>query len=177
MVIALFWPFGASAKPWKEAEKIARAGLAKEGLTDFKIEHAVGMPPDCFIIDTKDDRTLRVVYKGALLQVGGGLDAFAHYAKEVNLIDMQDLNVFALLLLLKQFGALPSTESNEYKNPSLDRANGEWRYHIEQFESEEQGMLPDRPKTHNLDHFTLTLTKDYRASWSQKVEAVPIPGR
>jgi hypothetical protein len=172
MVLTLLcmWPFG--SKDWREAEKVWRAGMEAEGNPQKSLRRHDWMPY-AFLTRTGTANIWRVVHKGRLLPVGGGIEALASYLRDIDAFHRDKLVVADLTELLEPFKASPAsakefTEFQPALKPRLTRTPD--KIELVVFcpvpEPEERHTRPGPGPTQDFEKWTLTIDHQH-AAWTE----------
>jgi hypothetical protein len=193
IVLLSLWPFGASGnekREWKDAEATLRTALK------------IGKVPDNWLVQVKELRfgfgvydgtttVVRLVHKGQVLPLGGGLPALDQFAKESGLLKSKHLEWGTVDSLVKHFAALPEgftqqkalyLQTTGKLAPTVHKVGDgfEARFYYAIPDATDRsprsapGSSPAPSDEREVECWTLTLCSSKPATWSKTVQKVKI---
>ena len=178
------WPFVASGnetREWKDAEATLRASLH------------IGKIPDNQVVRVKELRfgfgvydgtttVVRLVHRGQVLPLGGGLVALGQFAKESDLLASQQLAWGTVDSLLQHFAALPegfTPQKALYLQtvgklaPTVKRSGDGFEvklyYAIPDPQDRAPRSTPAPSEERQVECWTLTLSQSKAVTWSMSL--------
>jgi hypothetical protein len=172
LILSFMWPFG--SKDWREAENVWRAGMQAEG-NPQKDARRHDWLPYAFVTRTGTTNIYRVVHKGRLLPIGGGVDALAAYLRDIDAFHRNKLKATDLTELLKSFEAKPPTEETfeifiDGLWPTATRTADkiELVVHVIVAEPQGRGTRPAPRQDRDVERWTLTIDRQH-AAWTKQM--------
>jgi hypothetical protein len=176
MVLTLLWLWPFSSRDWREAEKVWRAGMAAEKNPQTGLRRHNWMPY-AFLTRTGTDNVYRIVHKGRLLPLGGGVDALAAYLRDIDGFNRGKLKGGDVRDLLKTFNAYPPSEEifgdffdPDPLAPKLTRSRDKIELVVFYLVSEpvERHTRPPPGPTRDVEKWTLTIDRQH-AAWTEEM--------